>query len=426
VEKPSPVAAKPVASPQGTPVFAHPSPQDFSSIFSAPLDELFESGGHDYSPEEQTQVLRPVHPVEERNAAPRPFEVPYSDIPHFVHPPEPAPRPVVIEPAEVIDAPAPMRSALHSVNEVADLLRGLDNPSQRARLAAASAAVEAEEQRERAASSRATRVLGWLSLSIGAVALALSCLAATARFGVPVGSAGLLLAVTGLAIAVGRRAGVGVPIGGAMVSAAGLGVALLWAYGLLPMGASGRPNAAANTPSVTLVANTQPAGNEAVASVEYVPATSPLILDHVQLRVTSVLLLRPAVYKGDYDSLRTADDRRLQITLELKKIGADRTVFQPWRRDSEGHESIVLTGSDGIVLASDAWAFPDEEHWLAAGALREPALLGPTPTSDVLLFEPPTGPIGDLLLDLPGRNIGQPGMTLHIRIPRAMVRVQGG
>ena len=66
VEKPSPVAAKPVASPQGTPVFAHPSPQDFSSIFSAPLDELFESGGHDYSPEEQTQVLRPVHPVERR------------------------------------------------------------------------------------------------------------------------------------------------------------------------------------------------------------------------------------------------------------------------------------------------------------------------------------------------------------------------
>lgn len=431
-EKSPPAAPPRVAPSRPAPIYTRQPPQDFSTIFSGPLDELFGSSAHDYSPEEQTQVLRPVHPVEGRPPAEPAFEERYSDVPGFGHPPEPVelpdaiPPPVVLEPAEVIDAPAPMRSSLQSLNEVADLLRGLDNPAQRARLAAASAASDAAARRQVVASSRATRALGWMSLAMGAIAVGLSCIPLTARFGVPVGSAGLLLAITGLSVAVGRRSGVGLPIGGAAISAAGLGTALLWAFGLLPWGAGGRVGSNANAQPVTLVANSQPATpGELTGSPEYVPATSPLIVNHVQVRVVSALLLRPAVYKGEYETLQTLGDRRLQITLELKNLSGERVVYQPWRIDAAHDESIALTGPDGSALASDGWAFPDEEHWLAAGALRGPALLGQQPTSDVLLFMPPAGPVGEMRLDLPGKNIGQPDTTLHIRIPASMVRVQG-
>jgi phage FluMu protein Com len=431
--KPKPVAAPPAAPPRPAPIYTRQPPQDFSTIFSAPLDELFGSSAHDYSPEEQTQVLRPVHPVEGRPPAEPTFDEQYSDLPGVGHPPEPAKPPeilqppVVLEPAEVIDAPAPMRSSLQSSNEVADLLRGLDNPAQRARLAAASAASDAAARRQVVASSRATRALGWMSLAVGAIAVGLSCVPLTARFGVPVGAAGLLLAMTGLSLAVGRRSGVGLPIGGAVMSAAGLGAALFWAFGVLPLGAGGAFGSHGNTtPPVTLVANSQPARpGEAGDSPEYVPATSPLIVNHVQVRVGSAILLHPAVYKGEYETHQILGERRLQITLELKNLGSDRVVYQPWRIDAAHDERIALTGPDGIALASDGWAFPDEEHWLAAEALRGPALLGQQPTSDVLLFMPPAGPVGDLRLDLPGKNIGQPDTTLHIRIPASMVRVQG-
>jgi hypothetical protein len=267
-----------------------------------------------------------------------------------------------------------------------------------------------------------------MSLAVGAIAVGLSCIPLTARFGVPAGAAGLLLAMTGLSLAVGRRSGMGLPIGGAVMSAAGLGTSLLWAFGLLPMrtgGSFGSQSGA--TPPVTLVANSQPARpGELASSSEYVPATSPLIVNYVQVRVASAILVRPAVYKGEYDNLQTLADRRLQITLELKNVGGERVVYQPWRIDAAHDEDIALTGPDGIALASDGWAFPDDVHWLAAGALRGPALLGQQPTSDVLLFLPPAGPVGDLRLDLPGKNIGQPDTTLRIRIPASMVKVQGG
>ena len=136
------------------------------------------------------------------------------------------------------------------------------------------------------------------------------------------------------------------------------------------------------------------------------------------------MVLRPAVYKGEYDTLQTLDERRLQITLELKNLKRRAcrlsTVADRRRHD----EYIALTGSDGISLASDGWAFPDDEHWLAAGA-RGPALLGQQPTSDVLLFMPPARS-GRRPAPGSSREKHRPaGYDVAIRIPASMVRVQG-
>lgn len=417
-----PEVIAPVAVPEPAPVFTPPFPQDFSSVFSAPLDALFEGGSHDYAPEEQTQVLRPVDlPVEPPHPAPA-MEFPYSDIGDFRAPP--VTPTVVVEPAEIIDAPKPMRSGLNSVNEVADLLRGLDNPSERARLAASSAAADAEVRRQVVAASRPARVLGWMSLCVGFASIALSCVPAFARFAVPSGAGGLLLAITGLVMAVGGRAGIGLPAGGALISAGGVAVAILSGFGLLPWGVEGRAGTA--TPPVTLVASTQPAQHAAVPA-DYVLASSPVIVNRVQVRVVSALVLRPAVYFGDMRSLHTANDRRLQITLELKNLSDTRAAYLPWRRNAEGKEFVQLTGPDGVILPLDELEVTDPANpvVLAASALPGPVYIDRLPVFDVLLFDPPASVKGDFLLDLPGKNIGQPGIALHIRVPGTMVRVQG-
>jgi hypothetical protein len=330
----------------------------------------------------------------------------------------------VVEPAEIIDAPAPKRGGLDSVNEVADLLRGLDNPAQRARLAAASAAADAEARRRVIAWTRPVRLMGWVSLLVGLAAIGLTCLPAVAKYAMPVGAGGLLLAMTGLVMGISRRAGIALPAAGALASAAGVSAAVLWGYGLLPFNQGAATHEATNTPPITLAAATQP--DQTAGDGDYVPASSPVILNDVQVRVVSVQVLRPAVYAGDLNSLRTASDPRLQITLELKNLGSSPARYLPWRHDRGIEDMVQLSGSDGVVLPLEELAAsgPAKPVVLAASALTGPVALGRVPVSDVLLFDPPDGPFGDLKLDLPGRNIGRPGITLHIRIPRSMVRVQ--
>lgn len=425
---PAPVVAPqaPVIIPESAPVFTQRPPKDFSTIFSTPLDDLFDPAAHDYAPEELTQVLRPVHSEDDPpSGAPslKSPEPPAVAMPAETEAP-PQSSPEVVEPAEIIDAPAPRKGGLDSVHEVADLLRGLDNPAQRARLAAASAAADAEARRRIVASSRPVRVVGWVSVLVGLAAIGMTCVPAVARYGMPVGAGGLLLAMTGLVMGVSRRSSVGLPAGGALISAAGVGVALVWGYGLLPFSQWLATRQPSNAPPVTLVASTQT--DQVAGGGEYVAASLPVILNNVEIRIVSVQVLRPAVYAGDLDSLHTASDPRLQIRLELTNLGSSPANYLPWRRDPGGEEQVQLSGSDGLVLPLEELVSsgPDKPVVLAASALTGPVALGRVPVSDVLLFAAPDGPFDDLKLDLPGRNIGQPGMMLHIRIPRSMVRVQ--
>lgn len=415
---------KPSSAAELEPIRPKGARQDFSSIFSAPLDDLFDSGAGDYSPEELTQVLRPVHPAADASH-PEP-QSRGSGAPDLGRSPEPSAPPKVFEPSEIIDAPPPMRSSLNSVNEVADLLRGLDNPLQRARLAASSASREAAERRLASASSRATRIVGGISLVVGLAAIGLGCLPVWARYAVPVGSGGLLLAMVGLGLAVGRHSSIGLPVSGAAASAGGLGLALLWAYGMLPLGLARLASTLGNSAPQRISLTSPSSPSTQPSAVRYVPATSPLIVDAVQVRVTSALILRPAVYAGDLASLHTADDRQLQITLELKNLGSGRISYLPWRRDPLDDGSSIALTCGGAALEMEERLSTDPSHpvILAVGALKASKPLNREPIYDVLLFEAPAKLSDDLLLDLPGRNVGQPDTTLHVRIPVAMVRVQ--
>ncbi|HEY2588641.1 MAG TPA: hypothetical protein VGI81_23065 [Tepidisphaeraceae bacterium] len=458
-----PPSAAPFLGEVQDPLVTRPVEGDLSSYFgeldARDLPDLPDLP-YDLSPEEQTQTFWHLQEAAEYHEAPdRPFDgageflsQPVVDEPaagfragpedahespgepETVSEPEPppAPEPVVLEPAEVIDVPVQRRRpGLNSADEVADLLRRLDKPEERARRA-----VEwVVDQRQRMAprGSRWIGVFGWASVLVGLGAIGLGFLPAQARFAAPAGVGGLVLAVAGLVLALGKRARVWVPIGGTLASAGGVAVAVLVAKGYLPPSAAAKRLHPAPVSPVTLVANTRPAAPDdpsapapAPAPVEYVPATSPVIAKNVEVRVASALVLRPAVYSGGYASLHTAEERRLQITLELKQAGVGQAIYRPWRKvEGEDVVEAKVTDAGGTVLPLDERPYTDAEHPvpLAVGALSKPVKLSLIATPDVLLFAPPADPAGDLLLDLPGANIGAPDIILHIRIPAAMVRV---
>jgi hypothetical protein len=454
---PAPSAAPFAGEVQG-PILTRRVEGNLSSFFSDLGESAFDPAPHDLSPEEQTQDFwhlqevagyhdappavpstdffsEPLEPALPQFAvdpvrAPEPEPAPAPEpIPDPEPPPAATPEPVVLEPAEVIDAPVQRRRpGLNSADEVADLLRRLDKPTERARLAADW--VLDRQQRTPPRGSSWIGVLGWASLLIGLGAIGLAFRPAQAKFAIPVGAAGMVLALAGLVLALGRRARVLAPIAGTLASAGGVAVAVLVAKGYLPPSSGARllhPPVAA---PVRLVANSRSAPAEgqtpAPGPIEYVPATSPVLANHVEVRVASALVLRPAMYSGDFSSLTTAGEPCLQITIELKKSGAGKAAYQPWRKQDGLRDEARVTDSAGAILPLVERAYRDLANPvpLAAGALRHPVNLGLIATPDVLLFEPPTDPSGDLLLDLPGANIGAPGLTLHIRIPAATLRVQ--
>lgn len=462
---PAPAAERstPKATPSAAPFAREHRDEVFSRRSDADLSALFgDSPGegtspNDLAPEEQTQVFWQMHQVAEHHDPPPPpmppatatpagdfFEQPADEAPAGARPPPeaahrmarepepepdpppaPVPEPMVVEPAEVIDAPVRRpRRGLNSAHEVADLLRRLDKPQQRARLAAEW--VADVQQRTAPRGSRWIGVLGWASLAAGGGAVALSFLPAQARFAAPAGVAGLLMALVALVLAMGKRANVLAAMGGALISAGGVVVAVLVARGVLPPNAAARLVGSGSTPPVTLALDSRPAG-PSDEHVEYVPATSPLIVGNVEVRVASARVLRPAIYTGDYGSLHTAGERRLQITLELKRVGAGSAPYEPWRKRADGDAEPRATDAAGAVFPIDERPFVEGEDpvTLPFGALRGTTALGPQPISDALLFDAPADPSGDVLLDLPGENIGAPaGATLHIRVPAAMIRVQ--
>jgi hypothetical protein len=345
---------------------------------------------------------------------------------------------VIVTPAEVMERAPTAASTVDSAAEVEDLLRTFQSPQEA--LKRHVAPVRTKHQRARhervRPKSRGRGIiifLGVLSLLVGLAAVGLCFVPTFARYAVPAGAAGVVLALIGVVIAMGKRVGgIGLPIGGAGISAAGIAVALLSAYGLIPLGPHGPQVEAGSTPVVNISTNHSNSGQPPtpmpaalVPPDGYVLATSPIVVGDVEIRIDSVLLLQPAVYTGNYSSLQTLSDRKLQITFGMRATGAKRVTYQPWRRtDVEGADA-KLTQSDGTLLMLDSLpSKPGVPATLPVGAATGPITFGPRdkPASDVLLFEPPLHVDQDLKLDLPGENIGAAGTTLHWRIPAAKIK----
>lgn len=322
--------------------------------------------------------------------------------------------------AEVIELPParPPRPARRSEDEVGQLLRDLaelDAADVEPSAAEASVPTSPAPTRPDRGSRRAAlgcRALGIAGILLGLAAIAMCRASGTARFAAPVGAAGLLLALVGVALtAVLDAPGVTLAGIGALVAAGGIAVPVLGARGLLPLPGDRRIPVGGSAPVVN-VSMSRGRG--------YVPATSPIVAGDVEVRIASARVVRPVVHDGSWNAVRSLGDKRLLISLELRNVAASGQVaYRTWGRSSAGDSARFLDGSGRVLREIDP------SPLVAVGRVeRSPAMLdahGP-PVGDVLLFEPPAEGSGDLKLELPGANVGRPGIIFRILIPAAMVR----
>jgi hypothetical protein len=104
----------------------------------------------------------------------------------------------------------------------------------------------------------------------------------------------------------------------------------------------------------------------------------------------------------------------LEIRPITQRAGLD---YRSWGRLRDGFESPSLIDNEGNPLKL-------VEVWPLVPASRPPDpshVAGQKGVTDVLLFEVPPASAQELLLQLPGANVGADGM-LELRIPAAMVR----
>ena len=277
-----------------------------------------------------------------------------------------------------------------------------------------------------APSGRLAALLGVAGIALGVAAIALCWVTGAAKFALPVSAAGLMLALVGVAVAAARNGpGIGLCSIGTIVAALGIAVPVLGAYGVVPLPGRVHVPVAGSTAVINV---SMPAGDASAIQAEqrvpadgFVPATSPLVLGDVQVRVSSARVVQPAVHDGHWNSLRSLPDKRLLISLELKNLASGgHTTYRTWARNAPGKEPATLTDGAGNSLKAI-----DLAPLVPVGRVSEdPARLYPgrSATPDVLIFDIPVSTSHDLKLQLPGANIGAPGATLRIRIPAPMVQ----
>jgi hypothetical protein len=225
------------------------------------------------------------------------------------------------------------------------------------------------------------------------------------RFAIPVGSGGILLALAAMIVASPRKNAAGLPLAGAVLGITGIGLALAMACGIAPR-----------------IDLRQTGGGRLIRPAMVWAKTVPLArAGNVEVRVTSAKVVRPAVYNGNWDSLRTDARRCLQITVAVRNTSRrQRIEYRPWgaSRGGEGTVSLADSGGDPLKLVDVSPSVP------VGRVIGWPVYLdaGGKGKADVLLFEVPPASAQDLDLQLPGANVGSPGATLHIQIPAAIVK----
>ena len=451
--EPTAPAAKPNSSVPSEPVVAVAPAPDLASIFAqylpteadpkhALMDDLWE----DRLPRgaDPSAIADPAVEHSESLNLSQTMEV--------VEAPQPV-KPQTPVTAEIMDAPParPPRPAPTSDEELNDLLRDLGEPDFSPEAAPppyppdtvpdlgeeppssppaseqpepAPAVSEIAVRPERPAGTGAA-LLGIAAIMLGLAAVALCWLTRWDKFAVPVGTAGLVLALSGVAIAALRGAsGIALASVGTLVAAIGIAVPILGAYGMVLL--PGRIHRPALRP--TPVVDVSLTGSEATASQAaqripadgYIAATSPIIAGEVEVRISSVRIVQPVVHDGRWNNLHSLPDKRLLVSLTIKDVApAGHVSYRTWAQPIDAEQAKLTDG------AGNALKQIDTAPLVPVGRVSEnPTSLytsrGPLP--DVLIFERPADPSQDLKLELPGANIGMPATTLRIRIPAEMIK----
>jgi DNA-directed RNA polymerase subunit RPC12/RpoP len=310
--------------------------------------------------------------------------------------------------SEMMDAMGgPEESGVTSSATVSDIVKGLTR--ERAALPPPDAAIE-QGPREVVEDRFPRRVekpvgfawawgIGGVAMCLGVAALAFCVTPRVARFALPVGTCGLVLAVIGAVVPARRRGTeVALALGSSAISVTGVALAILVATGVVPS-------------SVTAHFVSRRAGAMPSARV-----------GDVEVRVASVAVVHPVVYSEGKKAPAAEPQPRLRVGIEVRNLsGSGSVAYKSWGAARADLEPVILLDDEGNQLK-----LKDPAPGVPPGRPRDfPAVIPghSRGVTDVLLFEVPPAAVRDLYLQLPGSNVQAPG-GFNIQIPASMLRKQ--
>jgi hypothetical protein len=385
---PAPDSPPPAAEPIVTKA---PSKTDFSSLFSESSPEGIGSADVSSSASPKNFRAMPADP----EALSKGDSVENSEPAHL--------GPPLSEMIESLRGPE--EAGVTSNATVSDIVKGLSKPAPQPAAAAAPlptvARVTAPPMRtfNIAAGTALARSLGFVAMLVGVFALCLCVMPRVTRFAVPMGAAGVLIAVFGALVPARRRGTeVALALGGSAVSLTGLALAILVATGVVPS---------------TATANSLSFARHAVSMARS---------GDIEVRVASATIVRPVFYTDGVKSPQTDSLPILRIALEIRNLANTGSVaYKSWGALRADVEPVILSDDDGNQLK-----LKDFSPKIPAGRPREfPSTLRARSRGipDVLLFELPPAAVHELTLQLPGANVQAAG-GFNLQIPAAMLRKQ--
>jgi hypothetical protein len=229
-----------------------------------------------------------------------------------------------------------------------------------------------------------------------AASLAMCVTHSHAHFAVPVGVAGLLLAVLATVLAQGRSIVSTITgIGAAVASMTAIAIGVLIGLGMLP-------------------------GSAAYARMQLAKHLPSARAGDVVVRVRSASVLHPVLLmspKKRGPTAQTATQTVLRVEVELKNVSDHAAAqYTSWATTSSRAWPISMRDDEGNPLKplSASGAVPPGRATEVVTIQPKGGIVG-----DVLLFEAPPASVRELDLQLPGNNVGSLE-TLQLHIPAEM------
>jgi hypothetical protein len=257
-----------------------------------------------------------------------------------------------------------------------------------------------------------------LALLAAASGLVCASVPAVQAASLPVAGLGLLLSLAGIVYAVGREKGLALSVLAGVVSLATMVIMVAMPWLLDPQRQFDTASPPPGPERSVAPLSTRGGTARELDPSGWVDASSEAAQWHdTWVRVVSASIERVGLESGNRRYL--TEDSYLVIRVQLANNGVDRAIeYKSWR-EWLAAQRVVLTDSNGKVLAPAR--FPADKQ--PVGAIAGGRIFPGKWLDDFLIFEPPQGTFAYLDLELPAEAFGNSG-KLRFRLPRSMIRVR--
>lgn len=266
--------------------------------------------------------------------------------------------------------------------------------------------------------------LGIVSLIMGCVGFFFCWIPFIGIISIPLSGIGLILAVIGFVVALGRRgSGIGWPIGGGSVSLIALMVAISQVAIITGTAESYRKSvedANSTQQEVIGVSDSNETSNpKRKTNLEWASAKNIVRQGNISMQITRVVVGKVPLHDGIYGDGNESENDLLSIHIRLTNLSSGKKIqYRSWQGEDIAftRDYAVLKDNFDNVYKRISFGFSTD----IVGNVDVKSLYPRKSIDDVLVFETPVKAAQYLDLELPAKNFEGKGM-LRLRIPANMI-----